>query len=274
MQKKTILFKDKNLSYSAGGRGMVVMLVHGFGEDRGIWNQQLPALLKFKVITPDLPGSGLSESHFEMSMELLADSLKAILEVELTNLDDQQPEKVILIGHSMGGYVSLAFAEKYSSYLKGLGLVHSTSYADSAAKIESRIKGIDFIRCHGANSFLKTTIPNLYSPATQKHNYHLIQQQIDALHNFLPEALVSYYEAMIKRRDRSDILKKTNLPLLLLFGQYDSAIPLQEGLKQCFLSDFSYIGILKESGHMGMREEPEKTSQILLAYLNTIDLIQ
>ncbi len=274
MQKKTILFNGKDLCYSVVGKGVVVMRVHGFGEDATIWNKQLPGLLNYRLIMPDLPGSGFSDIHSEMSMELLADSLKAILEVELTNLDNQKPEKIIMIGHSMGGYVSLAFAEKYSSYLKGLGLFHSTSYADSKEKIETRMKGIDFIRSHGALSFLKTTLPALYSSPTQRNKYDLIQQQIDHLHNFLPETLVSYYKAMMKRKDRSDILKKTNLPVLFLLGQYDPVIPLHEGLEQCFLPDFSYIGILKESGHMGMREEPEKTSQILQAYLNTIDLTQ
>src|SRR5688572_7259971 len=155
-----MIFQQKRLHYEVIGKGPAVLLVHGFGEDSTVWRKQKEAIPGFQLILPDLPGSGSSEMINDMSMEGLAESLLAIL-------DQEKIEQCILIGHSMGGYVALAFAEKYANRLKGLGLFHSTAYADSEAKIETRRKGIQFIQEHGALAFLRTSTPNLFSPGSK-----------------------------------------------------------------------------------------------------------
>ena len=109
------------------------------------------------LIVPDLPGAGKSDMIDDMSMEGMAEMLKAII-------DKEKISSFVLIGHSMGGYITLAFAEKYPQYLIKFGLFHSTAYADNEEKKAIRRKGIDFIKEHGAFEFLKNTTPNLFSP--------------------------------------------------------------------------------------------------------------
>src|SRR5215210_649891 len=131
-----------------------VILVHGFGEDHSVWDQQARHLEKnCRLIVPDLPGSGKAKLG-DVSMEGMADHLKNILE-------EQSVSSCIMIGHSMGGYVTLAFAEKYPEMLAGFGLFHSSAYADSEEKKATRRKAIDFIRKNGTKEFLKTSVPNL-----------------------------------------------------------------------------------------------------------------
>jgi len=205
-------------------------------------------------------------------MEGLAEPIKTLIEHETASLffKEGEPHSVILIGHSMGGYITLAFAEKYHHMLRGFGLFHSTAYADSEEKKQIRQKGIDFIRSHGATEFLKTSIPNLFSPVTKEKKGQLIEEQINASHNFSAAALVSDYVSMINRPDMTQVLKQTHLPVLFVFGKYDTAVPLKDGLEQSHLPELSYIHILNESGHMGMTEERVDADRILSDYIASV----
>jgi pimeloyl-ACP methyl ester carboxylesterase len=175
--------------------------------------------------------------------------------------------EVSILGHSMGGYIILAFAEKFPQYLNAFGLFHSTAYADSEEKKNTRKKGIEFIKQYGAFEFLKTVVPNLFSPDSKEKMPGKISDFINSLHNFSPTALVSYYEAMMQRPDRTDVLKKSKIPVLFIMGKYDTAIPLEDGLEQCHLPEKSYIHILHKSGHMGMMEEAEESNRFLEEFL-------
>ena len=268
MMNTYLTYQNKEIFYRIVGNGKPVAFIHGFGEDGEVWRNQIEFLKDnlpageagFKLIIPDLPGSGKSEMIDDMSMEGIAKVIHFIIRQE--NIDS-----VVIIGHSMGGYITLAFAEKYPQCLKAFGLFHSSAYADSEEKKEIRRKGIEFINQHGAFEFLKTSTPNLFSPKTKDEQPELIDQFISGLNNFSAPALVSYYEAMIQRPDRTGTLKKATVPILFIMGELDKAVPLQDGLRQCHLPEKSYIHILRRSGHMGMLEEADTSNQMLENFL-------
>lgn len=233
------------------------MLVHGFGEDHRIWDSQSAQLEKrFMLILPDLPGSGTSGLTNDVSMDNLAAALNAILQEE--NLDS-----VVMLGHSMGGYATLAFAEKYPDMLKAFGLVHSTSYADTEEKKQTRRKGIEFIKSHGVHEFFKASMPNLFSNHTKEHNPGLIDVLVNQYKDMNPDALVAYYEAMMQRPDRQEVLKNFNRPILFLAGEHDTTIPYEHVKQQSRLPLLSYLHVLHLSGHMGVWEEPNECGFIL-----------
>src|SRR5690606_23251687 len=145
-------------------------------EDHTIWHNQIAYFKnQYQLIIPDLPGSGLSELCNNMSIEGMADVVKTIVDESVKSCG----EKIVLVGHSMGGYIALAYAEKYPEDLCGLGLFHSTSYADSKEKIITRKKGIEFIETHGAFAFLKATLPNLFSAVTKEQQPELVESLIE-----------------------------------------------------------------------------------------------
>ena len=127
--------KGVNLYYRVEGKGRVLMLVHGFIEDGSMWDGMIDGLKKnYKVIVPDLPGFGKSPlSVKELSMEWYAECVHEILKAE-------NVKELILLGHSMGGYVTLNFAEKYDDMLAGFGLLNSHCFEDTPAKKENRLK--------------------------------------------------------------------------------------------------------------------------------------
>jgi pimeloyl-ACP methyl ester carboxylesterase len=264
MKQGEVMISGKKIFYRSKGQGPAVVLLHGFGEEGSVWKHQFDIFGQNQLIIPDLPGSGQSEPTENLSIDGMAETIYEFLNV----LDIK---RCTLVGHSMGGYITLAFAEKFKELLSGFGLFHSTAYADSQEKIDTRKKGIAFIEQQGAYEFLKISIPNLYSPITKKLHPQIIEEQINASHNFLGSSLVSYYKAMIDRPDRTKVLIDNELPVLFILGKYDTAVPFKDGLELCHMPRISYIHILENSGHMGMIEESSASNKALLNYITRID---
>lgn len=258
---KELEFNGRKIFYRIYGNGKPVMLLHGFGETGDVWQHQVDFLKPdLRLIVPDLPGSGNSGTVPDMSMEGLAEVVKEIF-------DKEDARNGTLVGHSMGGYITLAFVEKYPEKLNAFGLFHSSAYADSEEKKSTRRKGIEFVHQHGAYEFFKTSTPNLFSPVTKQQNPGLVEEFVRGLHNFSSQAVVSYYEAMMKRPDRTHVLKTTHLPVLFVIGDYDNAVPVQDSLEQTHLPAKSYIHLLHRSGHMGMLEEVKKSNELLKKFV-------
>lgn len=261
---KEINFQQRSIVYRVIGKGKPVMLVHGFGEKSDVWDPIVNILdAEFSFIIPDIPGSGDSPLIDDMSMEGMAEVLNAIIEAESAAREN----KITMIGHSMGGYITMAFVEKYADRLNGFGLFHSSAFADTEEKKATRNKGIEFIREHGGFEFLKTATPKLFSEVTLDKRPELIDEQIAGLSNFSADALVLYYQAMMDRPDRTGILRSTTIPVLFVMGKYDTAVTPEDMLAQCHLPEKSYIHMLQQSGHMGMLEETEKSARILKEFL-------
>jgi pimeloyl-ACP methyl ester carboxylesterase len=260
-----LLYKGEYLEYEIRGSGLPVMLLHGFTEDRQIWNPLLSGMEeKYQWILPDLPGSGMSPINPSVtSLRDYALVLHAIQEKE--NL-----ERMVLIGHSMGGYISLAFAEKYPEKLLGLGLFHSSSYADSPEKKESRDKNIRFIAKNGAWPFIEQSIPGLYSETYKTENPEEIQKQVSRYANFSADSLVLYLEAMKQRPATTAVLNSITKPVLFIMGEEDKAVPLKDALEQCHLPRISYIHILTHTAHMGMIENTLLCNSIVDQFLEQI----
>jgi pimeloyl-ACP methyl ester carboxylesterase len=261
---KTFTYLSASISYRKIGQGRPMILLHGFGEDGHIWDEQVLFLKDdCLLIIPDLPGSGASSllTGETISIDDYADCIYALLQQE--NIAE-----CTMIGHSMGGYITLAFAEKYPSLLSGFGLVHSTAFADSEEKKLTRQKGIDFMEKNGGYAFLKTSIPNLFAPRFKENHPEKVDALIEASARFSTEALQQYYRAMMLRPERTAVLKSNPLPVFFVMGNKDSAVPIIDVLQQVNLPNISYIHVLADVGHMGMWEEPGLLNRFLLDFIN------
>jgi pimeloyl-ACP methyl ester carboxylesterase len=262
---RTIASGTRTLFYRTEGNGLPVLLLHGFAEDGAIWNNQASVLAAHcRLIIPDLPGSGRSSAlPGGVSIEDLAGSV-----IEL--LDHEGIEKCVLIGHSMGGYIALAVAEKYPERLSALGLFHSTAYGDSEEKAAARQKSITFIRKNGAAAFIRQSTPNLFGEYTRNNRPDLITGMVEQYSGFSPESLVSYYEAVIRRPDRTAVLQEFAGPVLFVIGREDTVIPMEQALQQCHLPAIAHIYTVEHAGHEGMLENPDRSNEILHSFLNFV----
>jgi pimeloyl-ACP methyl ester carboxylesterase len=248
------MVQKANLSYFQAGTGFPVVLLHGFMESKEIWTGMREKLAKeFQVIVPDMPGFG--ESHFNKNYE----HVEAMAGEVYKLLQSLHIDECIIIAHSLGGYVALAFAEQYGNLLKGIGLFHSTAFADSEEKKQNRDKTADFIDKHGVPEFAANFVQSLF----YKERKQELADTIEKVHQIAlqtpKETAVAVTRAMRNRPDRSHVLKEANYPVLFISGKADEAVPLEKSKEMFYLPKNAIIQLLDETAHMGMYERPEET---------------
>jgi pimeloyl-ACP methyl ester carboxylesterase len=272
---KTIRMTGGDLFYHDLGVGTPVMLVHGFAEDGTVWDEVAKQLSTMcRVLVPDLPGSGRSEfpgsgQHAQSAGAITMESLAAVLKELLDRLEIDQ---CVFIGHSMGGYITLAFAEKYPERLRAFGFFHSTAYADSEEKKNNRRKSIEFIREHGAAPYIRQSTPNLFAPVTREKRPGLVEDMIRRYSTFPAASLMAYLQAMMARPERLAVLENFPRPILFIIGEQDQVVPPEVSLKQAHLPRVAQVELLADAGHMGMLEDAEDGSRMIQQFINFISL--
>lgn len=259
---KSITFQEKKIAYQSEGKGAPVIFVHGFGMDSSVWDEFKPEIVKagYQVITLDLPGFGKSEAVENASIEIMSDIIHELLShLNIT--------KIVYIGHSMGGYIGMAFAEKYSNQLLGLGMFHSHPYADTEEKKEGRRRSIEVVQTKGTPLFVKQLIPGFFAAKFVKSNSFLVDKLVHRASAYSPQAIITALQAMRDRPDRSAVLQTFKQPVLFIIGKEDTAVPQDASMNQMTLPDMSSIVILEEVGHMGMFEARKKTQQAVIEFL-------
>ncbi|MBL7717833.1 MAG: alpha/beta hydrolase [Flavipsychrobacter sp.] len=256
----TIIKTDKfpQLAYRKSGQGPALVLIHGFPENGGLWGRVVPLLENdFTVIVPDLPGTGNSTlGTAGASMEDMADGIKMLLEnVGLS--------RAVIAGHSMGGYVALAFADRYPDMLAGLALVHSTASADNDDKKETRRKSIALITKGGKEPFIKQMIPNLFAPTFREAHPSVIEEQVKRGMELEADSMVAFYEAMMNRPDRTDLLEKATFPVQFIIGKEDALVPAEVALAQSRMASRNFVSLYSNTGHMSMIEQPSSLARDL-----------
>ena len=208
-----IFYKNTAISYSDTGKGTAVVLLHGFLENKKMWDDYIPVLSqKNRVITIDLLGHGDSEClGYVHSMENNAQVIRSVL----THL---RIRKAVFVGHSMGGYVALAFADLYPNSTKGLVLLNSTAKADSAERKKNRDRAIVAVKQNYGN-FIRMSIANLFSEDNrEKLNSEIEKVKKEALKTPL-QGIVASLEGMKIRKDREFILHESEFQKLLILGK-------------------------------------------------------
>lgn len=249
---KKVNINGINISYTRQGQGIPLVLVHGYPFDHTTWNELLPHLENdFDVILPDLRGFGQSDVVEEQyTISDMAADLAGLL-------DALQIEKAFVVGHSMGGYIALAFARTYSRRVLGLGLVSSQALADSPERKQGRYESADGIAKTGIGP-VSESFPALLSPDERVQAFvrDLIAKQ-------RPMGLVGALKAMAERDDSSSILSGFDFPVAIVHGDADGLIPLQSSLEIKDAIPHATLLELPGVGHMPAMEAPEAVASVL-----------
>jgi pimeloyl-ACP methyl ester carboxylesterase len=259
---KTTLYKNTKISYSDQGKGTVVVLLHGFYENKEMWTAFVPEFSnKYRIITIDLLGHGQTEClGYVHSMEDQANMVHSVLH-------ELKIRKAIFIGHSMGGYIALAFAELYPEMMKGLVLLNSTSRADSDERKANRDRAIiavkkNYVAC------IRMSVANLFS---EKNRDILLDEieyvKLEALKTPL-QGIVACQEGMKIRKDRELILHFAKYPILLILGKQDPVLNYDENKSQIENTEVKLLTL--PDGHMSHIENKEELMSVLLVFLKKI----
>ncbi len=262
MEKKEI---EKKVNYRIEGHGQPVVFLHGYLESLDIWDGFADSLARdHQVIRIDLPGHGKSETLAEThTMELLADAVLHILQIE--NI-----KKPVLAGHSLGGYVTLAFVEKYAAYLSGFCLFHSHPLPDTDEVKENRKREISLIREGKKHLIYQVNVPKAFALENQEKFRKEIARAIEIAKNTPDEGIIAMLKGMMQRPDRRDILENPPLPGLWILGEKDRYIPYERMTSEIKPGKGLQVVSLKNSGHMGFIEEKESSLNIMTRFLNTL----
>jgi len=241
------------IHFTTAGKGDTIVLLHGFTEDLRIWKKFSARLSKkYRVICIDLPGHGKSECVAEVhTMELLADVISAVLK-------KLKVKKCLMIGHSMGGYVTLAFASGYPGMLQGFGLFHSHCFADSPEDKRNRTRTIEVVK-KDRSGFLNMFIRGLFPEEVHGKFHKEIESLIRCARDLPRDGIIAALKGMRERKDQKNLLRSTKLPVLFILGLKDSKAPVSRLWEMISLPAVSESLILRDCGHMGYIEAPEIT---------------
>lgn len=245
-------YKNKKIRYSVQGEGNTLVLLHGFMESIRIWEDFSEELCKiFKVLCIELPGHGKSDLIDDIqSMESTADMIN-----ELCKSIDI--EKFVIIGHSMGGYVSLQFAEMFPEKIKGLGLFHSHALEDTEEAKNNRDRACEIVKT-SRKVFISQFIPELFAPENVLRFENEIKELQSHVIDMSSEAIIASQQGMKLRTDKLNILIDLDVPKLFIAGKQDSRVNLQQLMAQAMLCNHADILILN-IGHMGYIEARNET---------------
>lgn len=263
MVEKFIMAGDTALHICDSEEGSkVVVLLHGYLENMLVWEDFVPLLYKeARIITLDIPGHGISEVKGEIhSMDYLADTLAAAL-------DKLNIERATIVGHSMGGYVALAFAERHANHLDGIVLLHSTPYADSEEKRKNRQREISLIKS-GKKELLAHTAPEAGFAIENRNRFRTEIEDLQQTVYLTEDAgIVALLNGMIKRKAQSEMLHNLDKPILFILGRKDGYIVPEVAEKMVAEHPKAKVVWLDNSGHMGFIEEAKECATAILNFI-------
>lgn len=252
------------LAFDAYGRDldMRVALLHGWPLDRSIWSAVATSIASsgLRVLVPDLPGSGESPT-VAPGRETVEDAADEVAEF----LRSFGPAPLPVAGHSFGGYVALALAERHPILVSGVGLVSSRTLADTESARAGRQKTIESVRGQGAKALLPDLPRKLLAPDAAAP----LQERAAALvSRARPDGIVAGLRAMAARPDRSAVLEGFRRPVLVLHGDADQLIPVREAADPRGPRAVTRV-ILPGVGHMPMWEAPQATAEAILRWIRS-----
>ena len=239
-----------------------VVLLHGYLESMYVWDDFAPLLTpSVRVITVDIPGHGISEVKGEVhTMEMVADVLHQMLK-------SLEIERVTMVGHSMGGYVALAFCARYPEQLDGLVLLSSTPNPDTEAKRENRRREIALVRAGKKDALARVAPEAGFAEQNRRRLRSYIDDLTECVHITEDDGIVALLGGMMERADQNEMLRKSAVPQLFILGKKDGYIPVEVAEEIVANHPQAQVAWLEESGHMGFIEEPEACAEALLEFV-------
>jgi pimeloyl-ACP methyl ester carboxylesterase len=257
--------KSISLRYTDTGQGQPLVFLHGFPLSRGAWQKQIEALRSsYRVIAPDLRGFGDSDTEAgPTTMAQCAADLRALLQLLTSG-------PVVLIGHSMGGYVALAFAHQFPEMLRGLVLVSTKSGQDTAEAAAGRRVTAEKVKAEGVQVVVQAMAPKML--AAGNHDARMAAEVLGFMAPSRPAGVIGALLGMAERTDATAFLSQIAVPTLVITGADDTLIPLAESETLAQAIRAAQLKVIPHAGHLVAFEQPDKFNHVLKEWLNRADL--
>lgn len=264
-QHRTITIDGRTVHYRDEGRDNLptIVLLHGFLQSLDVWSSYVLSYMNhMRVITIDLPGHGLTDTFCDVhTMDFMAKIVKDVL-------TDAGVEQCVMVGHYMGGYVALAFAERYPYTLRGLGLINSHALADTDEHRRNRDRACHLVQENRA-SFIVGFIPDLFDDSRRAALSQDIKDLQEQCLLTSANSIIAAQQGMAQRPSRIATLARLEVPVLFVFGKNDPRIPVETGLACAMVPRHSEMLLLDGVGHMAFMEERDFVKPRLRNFVET-----
>lgn len=248
------------LSYSIKGNGFPLVFLHGYLENKELWDEFSDSFTTEQTICIDLPGCGKSPAQKEQNIESMA------LAVYHT-LAEINVQQAFFIAHSMGGYVALALADMHPELFKGLILLHSHPFADNDDKRKQRLQEIELIKAGKKSLLWQTFIPKLYAPTFKNDKYWLKSKRL--AEQTTEEGMIACLQAMLSRTDKTKLLHEAKFPILWIYGKHDQLFNYELAEKLTITNPYIKKQLMLNSGHMSFIEQRDEVLALIKAFINS-----
>ena len=258
-------YEQKQIHYTMSGTGKTMVLLHGYLESLEVWKGFSEKLSdKFTVVCVDLPGHGLSGIYDDIhTMEFMASVVNELL----VNLGIK---KAFLAGHSLGGYVTLAFLEHFPELLSGYCLFHSQPFSDQPATIEKRKKEIGYVNAGKKNFMYPENIEKMFAAVNLSRFPEELKRFKKIASKTPDQGIISALNGMMARPSRKALMEEGRVPCLWILGLHDNYIPCNEIQQKVNLPANAELVVLNSSGHLGFIEEEEESLKVLTAFIHKL----
>lgn len=255
-------YKGRRISFTDSGKGAVIVLLHGYLESSEVWNGFKDKLAsEFRVLSVDLPGHGLSDIYEEThSMEFMATVVKNLL-------DSLGIKKGFITGHSLGGYVALAFLELFPEYLSGYCLFHSHPLPDSPEVVEKRIREIVIVKAGKKHLMYPDNVIKMFAPSNIDKYSEALERSKKIASQIPGEGIIAVLNGMMQRPSRIWLMEEGRVPCLWILGMMDSYIPYDIIQTKVNMPANARILVLEKSGHLGFIEEEDKSAEVIIGFV-------
>lgn len=266
---KSIDYQGIEVSYTIDGSGPALLFLHGYLESSEIWNGFIQRFTgSYSVLCMDIPGHGNSEVLGDVH------EMSEMARVAGAVLDAEDIERVVLFGHSMGGYVTMEFVRIFPERTVGYCLFHSTCFADNEEKRLNREREISLILCGKKLQIIRTNIPKGFAEENLEKMKEKVNGAIQIASGSSEEGTIALLRGMMERLDHSEILKRPIPPPLVIWGKKDNYIGEPVFRKLADLAPHATFIVLKNSGHMGFIEESDCAYNGIVNYLESLSMVE
>lgn len=258
-------YNGAKIHYREEGRGnsQTLVLLHGFLQSLDVWSPfMLSYMHSMHVVAIDLPGHGFSDNLGNVnSMEDMADAVNAVL-------DELEVDHCVMVGHSMGGYVALAYADRYLYRLKGLALLHAHALPDTQEHRERRQQVCHQVEVNRAG-YILNFVPSLFYDSLRSDIAQEVKDLQDLCLNTQNAGIIAAQIGMARRPSRIDLLSKIQVPVLSVFGKQDNRLDVDLAVSQAMIPSKAEIVVLNECGHMSHIEEYKYIKSRICGFVET-----
>jgi len=263
--QKIFNYREGRIYYSDKGKGAPIVLLHGYLESSEVWNGFEEKLaMKFRVISIDMPGHGFSDIYNDNhTMEFMATAIKDLL-------DHLHLKKVFIAGHSLGGYVALAFLELFPGHLSGYCLFHSHPFSDSQEAVDKRLREISIVKAGKKELMYPENVTRMFADSNLNKLTQEMKRSKEIASRIPGEGIIVVLRGMISRPSRLSFMEEGKVPCLWILGSMDNYIPCDPIQGKVRLPGNAKVVVLENSGHLGFIEEEDLSVKVITDFVNRL----